>query len=250
MLFKTAPVQIKAGPADGLAEGEFTAYASVFDNKDAYGDIVRKGAFARTLAEWAKSSAQLPLLFGHRMDDPDYNIGHIAAAMEDDHGLLVTARLDLDQPKAQSTYRLIKGRRINQMSFAYDVVEGAFVESEGDEFYELRDLDLWEVSVVPIGANDQTEILAVKAAAASLESGVKAGRTLSAKNESELRIAHDAIGRVLAGLAPVDEEKTSGHTETNDEEPASAKSEESRVNPSVIDLLDAFAFDLEMEMTP
>ena len=44
---------LKAGPGDGLAEGQFTAYASVFDVKDSYGDVVRPGAFTETLAAWA-----------------------------------------------------------------------------------------------------------------------------------------------------------------------------------------------------
>ena len=41
-----AALQIKAaGPDDGLKEGQFRAYASVFGNVDSYGDIVEKGAF-------------------------------------------------------------------------------------------------------------------------------------------------------------------------------------------------------------
>ena len=124
MRLKDFGVQVKAGPADGLAEGEFTAYASVFGNKDSYGDVVMPGAFADTLAEWKDSGNTIPLLFGHNMSDPDYNIGGVKSAVEDDHGLLVTAQLDLDNPKAVQTYRLLKGRRLSQMSFAYDVLDG------------------------------------------------------------------------------------------------------------------------------
>src|ERR1041384_7208267 len=219
MKTKNASVRVKAGPEDGLDEGQFSAYASVFGNKDSYGDVVVPGAFAKTLKAWAAKDAEIPLLFGHRMDDPDYNIGHVVSAVEDEKGLLVTAQLDLENPKAAQTYRLLKGRRIDQMSFAYDVVEGAAVKSDGDTAYELRELKLYEVSVVPIGANQETEILAVKAAADALTSGTKAGRVISAKNESELRKAHEAIGNVLATLGgDEDQEKASGHTEAKDEE--------------------------------
>ena len=235
MRIKNQPVKIKAGPDDGLAEGQFQAYASVFGNKDSYGDVVVKGAFTDTLADWEKSGAPIPLLFGHNMSDPDYNIGHVVKAVEDDHGLLVTAELDLENPKAVQTYRLLKGKRINQMSFAYDVIEGAPAKSEtlGD-YFELRKLKAYEVSVVPIGANQETEVLAVKAAVEAL-TGEKAGRVLAAKHIDSLRAAQEAIGAVIAA-AEGDQEKASEQVPAKDEEPAGAKSEEPTPDPSVATL--------------
>lgn len=213
MLTKNATVQLKAGPDDGLAEGQFTAYASVFGNVDSYGDVVVKGAFANDLARWEKSGTNIPLLFGHNMSDPDFNIGHVLQAQEDEVGLKITAQLDLENPKAKQVYRMLKGRRINQMSFAYDVLEGENVKMDGGDVFELRDLRLYEVSVVTVGANQETEILAVKQAADladRMSASIKAGRVLSAKNESELRSAHEAIGRVLSVLdGTSDEQKAS-----------------------------------------
>lgn len=234
MKIKNASIRVKAGPDDGLDEGQFTAYASVFGNKDSYGDVVQPGAFAKTLAGWAAKDAVIPLLFGHRMDDPDFNIGHVVSAAEDDHGLLVTAQLDLENPKAVQTYRLLKGRRIDQMSFAYDVLAGGPAKSEENgDYYSLDELELYEVSVVPIGANQETEVLAVKAAADALAEGLKAGRVLSAKSEAALRTAHESIGQALAALDTTDDqEKASGTGQAKDEEPSGAKSEEPRPNPS------------------
>lgn len=213
MLTKNATVLLKAGPEDGLAEGQFTAYASVFGNIDSYGDIVVKGAFANSLATWQKSGNVIPLLFGHNMSDPDFNIGHVVAAEEDAVGLKVTAQLDLENPKAKQVYRMLKGRRIDQMSFAYDVLDGAPAQKDGEDVYEIRDLKLYEVSVVTVGANSETEILAVKqipAVADRILTDTKAGRVLSAKNENELRSAHEAIGRVLSVLdGTTDEQKAS-----------------------------------------
>ena len=213
MLTKTASVQLKAGPDDGLAEGQFTAYASVFGNIDSYGDIVVKGAFASDLQRWEASGNNIPLLFGHNMSDPDFNIGHIVAAEEDEVGLKVTAQLDLESPKAKQVYRMLKGRRIDQMSFAYDVLDGAKAQKDGEDVYEIRDLKLYEVSVVTVGANSETEVLAVKQVPAVTDrilAEVKAGRVLSAKNESEIRSAHDALGRVLTVLdGTTDEQKAS-----------------------------------------
>ena len=203
MLTKDATIQLKAGPQDGLDEGQFVAYASVFGNVDSYGDIVVKGAFANDLARWEKSGNAIPLLFGHNMSDPDFNIGHVLAAEEDEVGLKVTAQLDLENPKAKQVYRMLKGKRINQMSFAYDVVDGSTEKVDGEDVYQIRDMKLYEVSVVTVGANQETEVLAVKqmpVVADRLLTDVKAGRVLSAKNESELRGAHEALGRVLSVL--------------------------------------------------
>jgi HK97 family phage prohead protease len=88
------------------------------------------------------------------MSDPDYNIGHVMKAVEDDHGLLVTAQLDLENPKAMQTYRMLKGRRINQMSFAYDVLDGSGTRSRDaprETSTSCAKLKLYEVSVVPSG---------------------------------------------------------------------------------------------------
>lgn len=226
---------VKAGPADGLQDGQFTAYASVFDVKDSYGDVVRKGAFAETLASWFGQSngRVLPLLYGHNMSDPDLNIGHIVSAEEDAHGLKVVGQFDLEGGKAAQVYRLVKGRRVSELSFAYDVLEGAPAKSEefGD-YYELTKLKLYEVSIVPIGANPDTEILAVK----HLTEAVKAGRVLSAKNEATLREARDSIDSVLSNLDGdgKDQGKASGSEPAPcDDEPDGAKSLEPMRDPSV-----------------
>lgn len=235
---------VKAGPQDGLADGEFTAYASVFDVKDSYGDVVRKGAFAETLGQWfgEGSSRVLPLLYGHNMSDPDLNIGEIVAAAEDDHGLKVHGRFDLEGGKGPQVYRLVKGRRVSELSFAYDVIEGGPAKSEefGDH-YELTKLKLYEVSIVPVGANPDTEILAVK----HLTDAVKAGRVVSAKSEAALRGAYEAIGTVLGSLSSDDEEKSApvgGEVQeqasgrepaTEGDVPDGAKSSEPMRDPSV-----------------
>ena len=213
MLTKNATIELKAGPQDGLDEGQFVAYASVFGNVDSYGDIVTKGAFTKDLQRWEKSGNPIPLLFAHNMADPDFNIGHVVKAEEDNVGLKVTAQLDLENPKAKQVYRMLKGRRINQMSFAYDVVDGSTEKIDGADVYEIRDMKLYEVSVVTVGANQETEILSVKqlpTVADRLLAEFKAGRVLSAKNESELRSAHEALGRVLSVLdSTPDEQKAS-----------------------------------------
>lgn len=191
--------KLKAGLPDRLEDGEFEAYASTFSKKpDAYGDVVRPGAFAKTLGEWQDSGQALPILYGHDFRDPFNNLGHVVEAREDPHGLWVRGRLDLENPTAQQVYRLLKGRRLSQLSFAFETIDAAPVTlDDGIQAYELREVKIFEISLVPIGANQETEILAVKS---SLDALLKSGRVISAKNESELRQAHESLGRVLSSL--------------------------------------------------
>lgn len=160
---KFVTLQIKeAGEKDGLKVGQFTGYASVFGNKDSYGDVVIKGAFADTLQTYDAGGAGVPVYWQHRMDDPMMNIGITLEAKEDDHGLFVKVQLDLDNPNGAQTHKLIKEGRVRQMSFAFTVKEHGWVDTEDDSYLELRKLDLHEVSVVPVGANQETTLDAVK----------------------------------------------------------------------------------------
>lgn len=246
MELKRFPVAIKAaGEADGLAEGQFKGYASVFGNIDSYGDVVVKGAFGGTLTDWnEKNQGDIPLLWGHDLGDPFSNLGSVKA-VEDDHGLLVTGTIDLENPKAQQVYRLIKGRRVGDMSFAYDVLDGEPSEQDGSKVNLLKALKLYEVSIVPIGANQETEILAVKANADALTTELKAGRVLAQKHIDSLRSAQEAIGAVITaaeGSTTDDNEKASGQAAAKDEEPQRAKSEEPRVNPSADEMTSLHRF--------
>lgn len=215
---KTVGLKIKATGADpraedyDLGEGEFLAYASTFDrDPDAYGDIVAPGAFAKTLEEWAARERPIPLFYGHRMDDPDFNIGHIVSAKEDEHGLLVHGAIDLDGPKGQQVYRLVKGRRLAELSFAYNIRDAGHVEIETDnghkhDVFELRDLDLLEVSLVQVGANRHTTVLAAKAAAA------EAAKAAGEFTDDEKDALDDAIGDLRDALAALEKIATA-HSE-------------------------------------
>lgn len=209
---KDSTTQVKAAE-DGLADGQFTAYAATFTAIDSYGDKITKGAFAEDLARWEKSGAPIPLLFGHNMSDPDYNVGHIVEAKEDDHGLWVKAELDMGSPKAAQTYRLLKAKRLTQLSFAYDVLDAGPVTKDGESYFELRKLKLHEVSVVPIGANQETELLAVK-------TNPKDVRAIPAKSLEAIKAAHDALAVLVPML------KESDDSNVSDEELQEAKAED------------------------
>lgn len=222
MLTKSLPLRIKAaGEEDDLADGTIRAYASVFGNVDSYGDVVEKGAFARSIKEWEDSGDTLPLLWGHNTFDPDFNIGGVKSAVEDDHGLLIEAEFDLDNPKAAQVYRLCKGRRVRDLSFAFDIAEAGEGKVDDQPVRLLKDLNLFECSIVPYGANPETSIVAVKHSIEALtgqlrKNDEKPGDLTELR--SMLTSAVDLIDALSADDEDDDDEKASSGNDSLDSE--------------------------------
>lgn len=175
--------------------GYIEGYASTWVREpDSYGDIVKKGAFSRTLQEWYDSGRKIPFLWSHGMDDLKAFIGS-ATADEDEYGLHFVAELD-DTPEAQRVRELYKDGRLSKFSFAYDTLDEGQVELEdGRKANELRDLTLYEISAVTVPANDTAEVIAVKDGMEALET--KTGRRNSAKDEDAIRQAISLLQSVL-----------------------------------------------------
>lgn len=170
MLKKDYSVQFKAAGDDG---GHIVAYAATFDREpDSYGDVIAPGAFKNTLDEWKESGNVIPLLFGHRTDDPSMNIGGVDSIEEDERGLRIEATFDKDSETAQYVRRLVLEKRLSKLSFAYDVLdEGTITLDDGRKANELREIKLYEVSLVPIPANGHAEVVEAKSADASNVAG-------------------------------------------------------------------------------
>ena len=110
----------------------FAGYAALFDRVDRGGDIVRRGAFARTLGQGV-----IPLLWQHR---PMQRIGTIEHASEDRRGLRIIAALD---GAAAEPLAMLRSGAVTGLSFGYRVRR-----ARGHAPRELFDLDLVEISLV------------------------------------------------------------------------------------------------------
>ena len=153
--------------ADGAAlkDGEFTALAAVFGNVDSYGERVVKGAFTETLEAWAAKGDPIPVIWYHAWTDAFAHIGYVEWARETDEGLLYKGVLDVaDNPLAAQIYRLMKGRRITQQSFGFDILDAGFVVEDGSEVFEITKLALFEVGPCLVGVNQATELVDIKSA--------------------------------------------------------------------------------------
>lgn len=220
---KSAPLKIKAaGEHEGTEEGVVEAIVAAY-NVDLTGDKILPGAFAETLAEWRGKGDPIPFIWSHDWADPDSHIGVVEEARETDEGLWVKARLDMDEPKAAKIYRLLKGRRITQFSFGYEVAEGAFVDAKSDEgpsepYYELRKLNLFEVGPTLLGANPQTSLEAVKSAPEVTEDRA------DALSSDEVAAVRELLAKTTAEEHDTQDEKATPEQSADDEDPGRGKS--------------------------
>lgn len=172
---KTAPIlEIKAlDDETGVIEG----YASTFGGEpDSYGDVIAEGAFSESLAEHASKGTMPKMFWQHDRDQP---VGRWTEAVEDARGLKVTGKLNLGVQRGAEAMALLKEGDIDGLSIGYRIKEYSVDTESG--IWTLEKLDLVEVSIVSIGANESATIASVKAAkqAHELNEMLKAGDRLT-----------------------------------------------------------------------
>ena len=206
-LTKEFAVQFK-DEGNGYIEG----YASTWIKEpDSYGDIVREGAFAKSLAERWNGGKGIPFLWSHKMDELNAFIG-TADAAEDEKGLFFRAHFN-DSHEAQKVRNLYKSGALSKFSFAYDVKDAGTVKLEdGRKANELRELDLYEISAVLVPANDDAGVV-----------DVKAGRRNSAADAEAIRqaisILENLLGEVDEADEPEGEEPAEAHAQAEEPMP-------------------------------
>lgn len=137
--------------ADAITdEGLISGYASRFNIEDQGGDIVVPGAYSKSLA------ARHPLmLWSHYQDVP---IGKWLKVEEDEIGLCVEGKLALTTVKGRETFDLLKMGAIKGLSIGYRPIKA---DRQGSARL-LKELELYEVSVVPFPMQIEAGIDTVK----------------------------------------------------------------------------------------
>lgn len=183
MKMKSAPLNI----VEELGDGEFLAYAATFHTRDSYGDVMHKNSFDEDIAAWETRDDVMPVLWNHDTSDPKNNVGEVKARKADDTGYLVHAKFDLDTHTGAHVHRLVKGRRVTQLSFAYDELAAHPVKGD-PRFGDYKSVDrvaVHEVSITPYGANRSTHFLGVKSAMMDVPA-LKAALDALAANDADL----------------------------------------------------------------
>ncbi len=136
-------------------EGTFEGYASVFGNVDSGGDKIVPGAFVQSLADGRRKGRKVKMLWAH---DPSQPIGVWEDLAEDAKGLWGKGRLVLDVPKAREVHTLLKAGAVDGLSIGYRTLQS---EPDGNVRL-LKEVELWEVSIVTFPMNERSKVSAVK----------------------------------------------------------------------------------------
>lgn len=202
--------RLKSDAESGKISGYFSTYDRI---PDSYGDVVAKGAFTDTIKAREESGHPFPLCWNH---DLDQIIGKVDSIEDTEKGPLMTASF-FDTPLAQEKRAIVQSGVVFQFSFAYSVEDAKQVTLEdGTKANELRKLDLYEVSVVPIPANPRAEVTDIKAdevEAKEVEPDVKAGKRNSQKDADAIREAISLLQSVLGELDDTEDESGNGEDE-------------------------------------
>lgn len=175
----------------GLTDaGEFEGIASVYGNKDSYGDVVEQGSMTKT----ARENPEVPVLYQH--DDP------VGKGLVEDQatGLYIKGRLLMEVPKAKEAYLLAKEGVVKGLSIGYRVIKDEWDQAK--QVRRLLELKLYEVSLVTFPANELAGITSIKgfdfAAWDGLMGELKAGRVLSAATRTRLQKLSEEIQALLS----------------------------------------------------
>lgn len=148
ILHKYCDFELKNTDDTGAVQG----YGSVFGNVDQGGDIVAKGAFSESLTE------RLPkMLWGHDAFSPA--IGVWTGAKEDDHGLLLDGKINMQSAMGQEVHASLKMGAVDGLSIGYWTKDS---DTDRRGITTLKKVDLLEVSFVNFPMNIEARVDAVK----------------------------------------------------------------------------------------
>jgi len=137
--------------------GTFSGYGSVFNNEDFQNDVVQPGAFASSLERHTANDTMPALLLHHDSQRP---CGVYTVVKEDRRGLYVEGELLLSTTDGRDAYELLKAGALTGLSVGYQTIREEFDHSQKVNF--LKEVDLWEISLVTFPANDQARVSSVK----------------------------------------------------------------------------------------
>lgn len=150
-LQETKDIRFEVKDLDSEGDGSFTGLLAAYDNVDAYGDVIRRGAFSRTI----NAKSEIPILWSHDAREP-IGLGRVEDTPK---GLVLHGQLELSLPEAQKAYTRLKKKIVKGLSIGFETVKSVMK----DGVRELLELKLYEGSLVTFPANDLAVVTEVKA---------------------------------------------------------------------------------------
>jgi len=160
----TCPFEIKS---DNSNDGVITGYGSVFGNVDSYGDIVARGAFAKSIAAVkSRATAWLAMLLQHgdETSDGKMPVGIWTGMDEDERGLRLQGKL-ANTKRGRDVYALLKmvpRPALDGLSIGYRCTEYEMHGKGSPARRTIKAVGLVEVSLMTFPADKFARIVGVK----------------------------------------------------------------------------------------
>ena len=200
--FKSCGLELK--DADTV-KGIVSFYFSAFDNKDSDGDIMRKGAFTKSIKE------NLPRIKHFKNHDPHLAVGRILELHEDSKGAYAVSQMSKSTLGKDTLIEYQEGI-ITEHSHGFQTVKEKFDTSLDANV--ISEVKLWEVSSLTAwGANMNTPVTGLKSLEdvevmfKSLEKILKSS-TISEERGVELQKSYDQLGNLIKSLSKPSDDDT------------------------------------------
>lgn len=150
------------GEGKKYIEGYFAVFNSNYQLWEGASESVAPGAFDNTLGDDVRAliDHDSRLVLGR-------NTAHTLELRQDEHGLWGSIEINPNDQDALNLYARVQRGDVDQCSFGFDIVREDYeVLANGDVHWTIREVKLYEVSVVTFPAYESTS---VKARAKDLE---------------------------------------------------------------------------------
>lgn len=190
------PVRLEVRSTSAPSTASLEGYASVVDEPyemydwlGTYGEVVRPGAFTKTLSE----SAPVQLLVNHGGLSMAYTKAGTLRLAEDTTGLHIAADVNTDRTDVADMVHALADGAVDEMSFAFRVTRQMWSPDYDQRDILEVDMHKGDVSVVNFGANPATSVALRAAAFADLDD--RTARALLERLEARLRPAGVPVQR-------------------------------------------------------
>ena len=176
-------------------QGIVTGYFSKFNNVDGDGDIIRPGAFAKTIKEQGPQSP-LPRIKHLLNHDPSLPLGVLKSLTEDAYGLAYESQIGSHEG-GEDFIKMVESGLITEHSIGFKIIKRNqiqsyenYVKNPSGGQYEITEVKLYEgSSLTAWGANPLTPITSLKSL-----------------NDLDMLVAkHEAIEKLCRNTSATDE---------------------------------------------
>ena len=201
--------------------GKIAGYFSTYDEEpDSYGDIIKPGAFTETIQKRKESGHPFPLCFNH---DFSKVIGVVDSVEDTEKGPYIEGHF-LDTELANDVRKMLMSGAIYQFSFAYDVLgweEPSKELRDKGVFNVLTKLEVFEISVVTVPANQNAVVTEVKSDVPEVKAGKRNSKSDEETIKTIISLAESLLTKADDNQDEKVEEEAKGEVNEASEEPKS-----------------------------